>query len=82
MKRILITLIAIAGIITGRAQQSIESDSLALLKSELEYVNAKLADVENQKNSWPRRRSGSRYGETDATPCLPTLPRHLLLNMA
>lgn len=49
MKRILITLIAIAGIIIGRAQQSLESDSLALLKSELEYVNAKLADVENQK---------------------------------
>ncbi len=52
MKKLVITFLALAGIITGvKAQEAAETDSLALLRSELDHVNSELAriDAENQR---------------------------------
>ncbi len=52
MKKLFITFLALAGIFAGaKAQESIERDSLELLKAELEIANTELArlDAENQQ---------------------------------
>ncbi|MDE6415945.1 MAG: hypothetical protein K2K68_02835 [Duncaniella sp.] len=67
MKKILITLIALAGIFSGKAQETVENDSLALLKSQLEYANSELSrlDAENQRlaqeKKWSEIWSKGRY---------------------
>lgn len=58
MKKVLIAFIAFAGAVTDlSAQETVESDSLALLKSQLDYANSELSrlDAENQQLSQEKK---------------------------
>lgn len=61
MKKVLFTIIAFTGIAIGiKAQDITESDSIALLKSKLEYVSGELTriDAENQKLAQEKKWNG------------------------